>query len=65
MFDSLAGDEQRHRLSLAPIEASMKNLWQHGANNAESAFGKNISLLETEWRAEPAKVNLKSISYNQ
>ena len=42
----------------------MKNLWQHGAKDAESIFGKNISALDSEWRAELAKVNLKSISHN-
>lgn len=43
---------------------AVKNLWQHGAKNAESAFGKNISALETEWRTELAKVDASSIRYN-
>jgi hypothetical protein len=45
------------------IEA-VKNLWQHGAKNADSAFGKNIAALEAEWRAELAKVDASSIQYN-
>jgi len=43
---------------------AVKNLWQHGAKNADSAFGKNIVALETEWRAELAKVDASSIQYN-
>jgi hypothetical protein len=38
---------------------SMKNLWQHGAKDSESIFGKDMSALETEWRAELAHVKLK------
>jgi hypothetical protein len=43
---------------------AVKNLWQHGARNADSAFGKNIATLEAEWRAELAKVDASSIQYN-
>jgi hypothetical protein len=42
---------------------SVKNIWQNGAKNADSAFGKNISALEAEWRAELAKVDASSIQY--
>lgn len=40
---------------------AMKSLWQHGAKEADSVFGKNISTLEMEWRAELSKVKVNSI----
>lgn len=43
---------------------AVKNLWQRGAKNADSAFGKSITALETDWRAELAKVDATSIQYN-
>jgi len=42
---------------------AVKNIWQNGAKNADSAFGKNISTLEAEWRGELAKVDASSIQY--
>ncbi len=43
---------------------AVKSLWQHGAKGADSAFGKNLNALETEWRAELAKVDASSIRNN-
>ena len=43
---------------------AVKNLWQHGAKNAQGSFGKNLDALESEWRAELAKVDASSIRYN-
>lgn len=42
---------------------AVKNLWQHGAKEAEGGFGKNIAALETEWRAELVKMDANSIQY--
>lgn len=43
---------------------AVKNLWQHGAKNADAAFGKNMDALEKEWRAELSKVDASDIHYN-